>query len=498
MNCDIFKVWPTCIILFFISGHLENSGAFAQTFTWPEIILTKYAEGFSQPTHIGHVDDGSGRLFVVEQCGKIKIIKSGVVQSTPFLDITEKVSCGGEQGLLSVAFPPDYSSKRYFYVNYTDISGDTVIARYRISGDADVADPGTEEVLLAIDQPFSNHNGGQLAFGPDGYLYIGMGDGGSGGDPYNNAQDPSSLLGKILRIDIESGSSPYAIPSDNPFVNTSGYRAEIWALGFRNPWRFSFDRETGNLFIADVGQDLYEEVNYQPSTSEGGENYGWRIMEGLHCYNPNPCNQTGLVLPVAEYDHSQGCSVTGGMVYRGKTYLDMQKIYFYGDYCSGTIWGLREESGSWQSELLLDTSYLISTFGEDEEGEIYLADHSSGVIYKIAEERTGNGDNCLVTVAYGTYRHPHVKTLQGFKNEYLLRYSFGKKLVAFYYRHSPEVAKFLRRHESLKTATRWFLTPIVYMIDYPVIPGIIIMLCFIVLLKKRFPTGRVSFCSQSP
>lgn len=258
---------PYTVIFLFILGPLQglsiNSDASAQTLTtWPDIVLTKYAGGLSQPTHITHAGDGSGRLFVVEQRGKVRVIKDGVLQTAPFLDITGRVSCCGEQGLLSVAFPPGYTSKGYFYVDYTDLSGDTIVARYRITN-PDMADPATEEVLLKVDQPFSNHNGGQLLFGPDGYLYIGMGDGGSGGDPYNNAQNPSSLLGKILRIDVESGVKPYAIPPGNPFAGAPGYRAEIWALGLRNPWRFSFDRGTDDLFIADVGQNLYEEIDYQ-------------------------------------------------------------------------------------------------------------------------------------------------------------------------------------------------------------------------------------------
>lgn len=484
---------PCIVILFFILGSIQglpiNSEVSAQTFTtWPDIVLTKYAGGLSQPTHITHAGDGSGRLFVVEQAGNIKIIKEGIVQSTPFLDITSKVTCCGERGLLSVAFPPDYRSKGYFYVDYTDLSGDTVVARYRTIN-PDMADPETEEVLLKVDQPFSNHNGGQLAFGPDGYLYIGMGDGGSGGDPFNNAQNPSSLLGKILRIDVESGTSPYSIPPDNPFVGTPGYRAEIWAIGLRNPWRFSFDRETNDLFIADVGQNLYEEIDYQPASSGGGENYGWRIMEGLHCYNPNPCDRTGLVLPVAEYDHSQGCSVTGGMVYRGRDFPGMQGIYLYGDFCSGRVWGLKKEGGSWRNKPLLDTPYQISTFGEDEEGELYLSDYSIGAIYRVTEDTKVGGGGCFVAVAYGTDLHPHVKTLQRFRDKYLLRLPFGRELARFYYRHSPEAAEFISRHDLLRTAARWLLTLIVYLIEYPYVLGIII-LGFILMLRRRSASGQ--------
>jgi glucose/arabinose dehydrogenase len=379
--------------------------------TWPNITFAGHVGGFSQPLHITHAGDGSGRLFVVERAGRIRIVKNGQLVTTPFLNITGEVGDGdSEQGLLSVAFPPDYASKGYFYVDYTDNNGDTVIARYRITANPDLADPNSEEVILAIDQPYSNHNGGQLAFGPnDGYLYIGMGDGGSGGDPQNRAQNPASLLGKILRIDVEPAmptfpptttvsstvylplifgadvSSVYAVPPSNPYTQTSGYRGEIWALGVRNPWRFSFDRQTGDLYIGDVGQGNYEEIDYQPASSGGGENYGWRIMEGLHCYNAQSCNMAGLTLPKVEYTHSLGCSVTGGMVYRGQDYPSMQDIYFYGDYCSGRIWGLAFDGSAWQSNLLEDTSFNISSFGEDEAGNVYVADYG-GDIYMIVEQ----------------------------------------------------------------------------------------------------------------
>lgn len=350
---------------------------------WPEISLSLKVSGLSSPTHIANAGDGSNRLFVVEQQGRIIIVKDNLPLTRPFLDIVGRVSCCGERGLLSVAFPPGYAAKRYFYVNYTDIAGDTVVARYRVSANPDIADPGSEEILLTVDQPFANHNGGQLAFGPDGYLYIGMGDGGSGGDPFENGQKPGTLLGKILRIDVESGRSPYGIPYDNPYLTNPNYRPEIWAIGLRNPWRFSFDRKTGDLYLADVGQDLYEEVHFQPAVSRGGENYGWNIMEGAHCFSSDPCDKTGLVMPVAEYDHSKGCSITGGMVYRGREFPVMQGVYFYGDYCSGRIWGLRRSGTSWDEGELMDSTHKISTFGEGEDGTIYIADHGTGSIYKI-------------------------------------------------------------------------------------------------------------------
>ena len=350
---------------------------------WPNISLVLKAKGLDKITHIANAGDKSGRLFITEQCGRIWIAKNGSLLPTPFLDISKRVSCGGERGLLSVVFPPGYAKKNYFYVNYTDRSGDTVVARYRIAANLDMANPASEEVVLFIEQPFSNHNGGQLAFGPDGFLYIGMGDGGSAGDPFGNGQKPGTLLGKMLRIDVESGASPYAIPPDNPFVNRKGYRPEIWATGLRNPWRFSFDRPAGDLFIADVGQNRYEEVDFQSGSSKGGENYGWNIMEGNHCYKSKKCDATGLVPPVVEYDHSRGCSVTGGMVYRSKRFPALQGIYLYGDYCSGRIWGLRRSGSGWEHKQLIDSKLAISTFGEDEDGNLYVADHEEGGVYKI-------------------------------------------------------------------------------------------------------------------
>jgi glucose/arabinose dehydrogenase len=354
----------------------------------PNISLVLTAGGFSHPVHITHAGDGSSRLFIVEQGGLIKIIKNGSSLPTPFLDVSSLLkSSDGEQGLLSVAFPPGYGTDRqYFYIDYTGNQGvgDTVIARYHTTADPDIADPASGQTLLVVVQPFTNHNGGQLAFGHDGYLYIGMGDGGSGGDPLNNAQNPISLLGKILRIDVESQLDSYIAPPSNPFIGNAGYRPEIWALGMRNPWRFSFDRETGDFYIADVGQNSYEEVNVQPAFGTGGENYGWNIMEGFHCYSSASCNQTGLTLPVVEYGHSQGdCSITGGFVYRGQEFSALQGVYIYGDYCSGRIWGLRQAGGAWENKLILDSVLLISTFGEDEAGNLYVADHAAGDIYKI-------------------------------------------------------------------------------------------------------------------
>jgi glucose/arabinose dehydrogenase len=397
------RIWPGLLILCLGLGIglIVQSGAGAiphDTTTlandaWPNLALKEVITGLDQPVHVTHAGDGSGRLFLVEKPGRINIAQNGTPLEQPFLDITRRVkSSGNEQGLFSVAFPPDYRNKGYFYVNYTrESDGATVIARYQLTEDANVANPDSEEVLLTIAQPYQNHNGGQIAFGPDGYLYIGMGDGGSGGDPEERAQAPGDLLGKLLRIDVETGATPYAIPPTNPYTQTTSYRPEIWALGLRNPWRFSFDRSTGDLYTADVGQLLYEEVNVQPAASPGGENYGWDIMEGLHCYEPSEgCNQSGLTLPVVEYTHEQGnCSVTGGFVYRGPGSPRMQGIYFYGDYCTGGIWGLRQNGEIWENQLLADTVLTrLTSFGEDETGNLYATDLNTGSVYRLIDTQS--------------------------------------------------------------------------------------------------------------
>ncbi|MHB8846707.1 MAG: PQQ-dependent sugar dehydrogenase, partial [Nitrospirota bacterium] len=349
----------------------------------PAVSLGAKVAAVRKPTHVTHAGDGSGRLFITEQEGRVLVRKDNTAAATAFLDIRDRVSCCGERGLLSAAFPPGYREKRYFYVNYTDRGGDTVVARYRTSKDGDRADAASEEVIVTQKQPFANHNGGQLAFGPDGFLYIGMGDGGAANDPFGNGQKMNTLLGKMLRIDVESGARPYAVPRSNPFASRKDALPEIWALGLRNPWRFSFDRATGDLYIADVGQNKYEEVSFQPASSRGGENYGWNIMEGKHCFRSKTCDTAGLVMPAAEYGHGDGCSVTGGMVYRGKAFPRLAGTYLYGDYCSGRIWGLRRQDGRWISSELADTKLSISTFGEDESGEVYVADHASGAIYRV-------------------------------------------------------------------------------------------------------------------
>ncbi|MET0625203.1 MAG: PQQ-dependent sugar dehydrogenase [Pyrinomonadaceae bacterium] len=383
----VFAALACCLTALSIIS--DKSNVAAQGGPLPTLALGTPLGGFASPVGITHAGDGSNRLFVVEQGGSIRLVKNGVLQATPFLNISTRISAGGERGLLGLAFPHDYARKGHFYVNYTNPAGDTVIARFqRSAGNADTADPASEQILLTIGQPFANHNGGQLAFSQrDRYLYVGMGDGGSGGDPGNRAQNPAELLGKVLRIDTETG-RPYAYtsPATNPFVSTAGFRPEIWALGVRNPWRFSFDRLTADLYMADVGQGSWEEVNFQPSASAGGENYGWRIMEGTHCFNPNPCNMAGLTPPILEYGHGAGdCSVTGGYVYRAGAFPRMQGLYIYGDFCSGRIWGLRRESGVWLNSLLLDTSLQISAFGEDETGALYVAGYNTGAIYPLVD-----------------------------------------------------------------------------------------------------------------
>jgi glucose/arabinose dehydrogenase len=344
--------------------------------------LVPVAAGFENPVYVTHAGDGSDRLFVVEQPGRIRIVKDGQVVTQPFLDIVSLITSASlEQGLLSVAFHPDYKNNGYFYVNYTDLEGNTAIARYTVSGNPDVADVNSGKVLLTIGQPYRNHNGGHILFGPDGYLYIAMGDGGSANDPENRAQNLESLLGKILRLDVDNA-DPYGAPPTNPFVGQAGARPEIWSYGWRNPWRMSFDSGTGDMYIADVGQNQYEEVHVEKQGAPGGLNYGWRLMEGFHCFNPADCDPAALnvVLPVAEYDHGQGCSVTGGYVYRGRQFPVLEGVYFYGDYCTGTMWGLRAEpDGSWSQAELLRTGSTITSFGLDEAGEVYLVDHNGSV-----------------------------------------------------------------------------------------------------------------------
>lgn len=361
-----------------------------------QVIPVVYADGFTNPVSIAHA--GDERLFVVERRGTIRIIDGdGTVANTPFLDISGIVKAGGEQGLLGLAFHPDYSENGYFFVNYTDLDGNTVIARYNVSAaDSDVAEPESRLEILTIDQPYANHNGGDVKFGADGYLYIGTGDGGSGGDPQNNAQDLSSLLGKMLRIDIDTG-SPYSIPEGNPYVEDAEAADEIWASGLRNPWRFSFDRETGDMWIADVGQNIIEEVNFIPSGSGAGMNFGWRCYEGEEAYNTENCDAPGeYQFPLYQYYHSEdnGCSVTGGYVYRGMEFPSLTGYYFFSDYCNDILYSLHDSSGQWvltRHGQFPDNNF--TTFGEDMHGELYVAGISSGTVYKLTseDEQTGIG-----------------------------------------------------------------------------------------------------------
>jgi glucose/arabinose dehydrogenase len=352
----------------------------------PSLGFMQIAADLSLPIAITNAGDSSGRLFITLQEGQIVIYDGTQVLPTPFLDISSLVISGGERGLLSVAFHPNYESNGYFYVYYTRLSdGALVIARYHVSADPNVADASSASILLTIPHPgASNHNGGQLQFGPDGYLYIGTGDGGTGGD---NSQNGASLLGKMLRINV-NGAAPYAIPADNPFVSDAAVADEIWALGLRNPWRFSFDTLTGDLIIADVGQDAWEEVNVQAGSSAGGQNYGWPCYEALHTYgDPAACTIGTITDPVTEYSHgtsdSIGCSISGGYRYRGSEYPNMYGIYFYGDFCTGRVWGAEPNGSSWVAAELVDTDYGISTFGAGEDGSLYLADYFSGRIYKL-------------------------------------------------------------------------------------------------------------------
>ncbi len=364
-----------------------------------DLALQQVVAGLASPVAVRHAGDGSGRLFIVEQAGVIRIWDGAILLPTPFLDITALVdSSGFEQGLLGLAFHPDYAVNGFFYVNYTRDPGAgldrTVVARYQVSADPNVADPASAVTLLEIEQDFGNHNGGDIHFGPDGYLYIGMGDGGSGGDPNNRAQDLGELLGKMLRIDVDGGGGApdcglvtnYTVPLNNPFRNGPGGNCdEIWSLGLRNPWRWSFDRLTGDLFMGDVGQSAVEEIDFEPWTSSGGMNWGWRCYEGSLPFNTSGCGPpANYDFPILEYSQGSGdCSVTGGYRYRGSVIAGLFEVYVYGDWCSGRIWfGTESSPGTWSASVWLDTSFAIGTFGEDERGELHLADHAGGTIQR--------------------------------------------------------------------------------------------------------------------
>jgi len=340
---------------------------------WVEVL-----SGFTRPLALTNA--GDNRVFVVEQRGFIWAVAWDQDKPQVFLDIRDRVNDrANEQGLLGLAFHPSFNENGRFFVNYSGANGETIIAEYHTDTNHVVGNSESERELLRIDQPYANHNGGALAFGPDGYLYIGTGDGGSGGDPHGNGQSLDTLLGKILRIDVDAG-EPYVIPQDNPFADSGG-KPEIWLYGLRNPWRIAFDRATGNFFIGDVGQSQWEEINFLPADSTGATNYGWNLREGAHDYSGGDAE--GLVDPIAEYDHSLGCSVTGGVVVRDPSLLTWQGVYLYGDYCSGRVWGLmQDESSAWLSAPLFKVAGTISSFGEDHAGRVYLVDHN-GAIFRL-------------------------------------------------------------------------------------------------------------------
>ena len=354
------------------------------------ISLRQVVGTFDHPVLVTSPRDGSRRLFVVEQTGRVRIIQGGAVLATPFMDLSTIISNTGERGLLGLAFHPAFKTNHKVYVNYTNRAGNTVIAEYRVLTTNPNRVASTARIIMVIGQPDPNHNGGGIAFGPDGFLYIGMGDGGSGGDPQNRAQSLNSLLGKMLRIDVNgrTATKAYRVPSTNPYVGRTGLD-EIWSRGLRNPWRWSFDRLKGDLWIGDVGQDRYEEIDRSTAASGRGRavNYGWRVLEGRHCYNPaTNCVRTGKTMPIVEYSHTAGpgCSVTGGYVYRGAAFPMLTGGYFFADYCSGKIWTISSAAASPATRVeLLDTSLNISSFGQDDAGELYVTDHTGGGIYKV-------------------------------------------------------------------------------------------------------------------
>jgi len=350
--------------------------------------LVTIIEGLQYPLYATGAGDGSDRLFVLEQSGRIWILENDILKNAPFIDLSGIVSQDvlrgySERGLLGVAFHPDYAENGLFYVNYTDRNGDTQVVQYSVSSDdPDVADPNSATTLLSISQPYANHNGGHMDFGLDGYLYISVGDGGSRDDPLAAGQDPSTLLGTLLRIDVDNPGEtrPYGIPEDNPAMRDSSFAPEVWSWGLRNVWRFSFDRATGDLYMGDVGQDQFEEINFQPVDSAGGENYGWRSYEGFQRYiGGEPASE--VVMPIAVYDHGQGCSVTGGYVYRGEAIPELQGAYLYSDYCQGRLWvAYRDESETWQSTEITQLGRQVSSFGEDDVGELYVIDYRGAVL----------------------------------------------------------------------------------------------------------------------
>ncbi len=351
------------------------------------VVLTPVVSDLNRPLYVTHAGDESNRLFVLEQSGEIWIIEDDVKLDQPFLDVSGIISQSAltgsytEQGLLGIAFHPDYATNGLFFVNYTDLNGGTVVARYNVSlSNPNIADVGSAQIIFQIAQPFSNHNGGHMDFGPDGYLYISLGDGGSANDPLGAGQNTQLLLGSILRLDV-NGQLPYSIPEDNPFVGNDAGADEIWSYGLRNVWRFSFDAATGDMYLADVGQNQWEEINFQPADSTGGENYGWNVWEATTIFAGGTAE--GHILPIAEYNHSVGCSVTGGYVYRGEAIPDLEAVYLFSDYCSGRVWATyRDSNMQWNTIEFLSTGMQVSSFGVDEANEMYIIDYS-GTVYRI-------------------------------------------------------------------------------------------------------------------
>lgn len=371
------RIWMLALLL--VAGSALAQEA-------PAVTLTPFVENISRPVGIVNAADGSDRLFIVTQGGPIYVIQDG--EQSTFLDLTARISGdvneGGytERGVLGLVFSPTFAEDGRFYVNYSGPQGETIVSRFTVlADDPNQGDLDSEEVLLEVAQPFPNHNGGAMAFGPDGYLYLSLGDGGAGGDPLGSGQKLDTLLGKILRLDV-SGETGYTVPDSNPFVGINSAKPEIWAFGLRNVWRFSFDRDTGDFWLADVGQGEMEEVNFQPADSQGGENYGWSAFEGTLVYN-DAINAPNAVLPVLEYRHGDdGCSITGGYVYRGTAIPDLVGQYLYGDFCSGKIWAASpHEDGTWTTTVLLNADFPVSSFGEDEAGELYVANHD-GTVYQ--------------------------------------------------------------------------------------------------------------------
>lgn len=394
--------------LFFSLFLVGAVGLNAQTLTPVGVSLQSFYTGLAQP--VGLYNCGDTRLFIVEQNeSDIEIINTSGQYIGKFLDLTGTTSTGGERGLLGLAFHPNYLENGYFYVNYTNTAGNTVIARYQVSANANVANAASGSIIMTINQPYSNHNGGHIAFGPDGYLYIGMGDGGSGGDPQNYAQNKLSRLGKMLRIDVDNG-SPYSVPASNPFVGNSQYLPEIWSLGLRNPWKFSFDRQTGDMWIGDVGQDVQEEINMEPVGTTTGSNWGWRCYEGNAGYNTNGCQpQNTYNAPVITYNHSGSgfCSITGGIVHRGTQHTALNGIYFHGDYCNTGLHAIRPNgSGGYTTTNMTSTSGGVTAFGEDLNGELYVVRHN-GTILRINDScpfypTVVSSDDGVLTATTGT------------------------------------------------------------------------------------------------